>query len=183
MQVLRFATMVGGMMALIVGGLLMGADATAKSRTDAPSVAFVREQLEGGSAAGVDRAAGTLVLASAGSPGLTPGIYADPHQPGVTSSYDSGTWTGEWVATPFAFEELIASWSAATPQGSWLKVEMEARGSGRQTKAYILGIWAAGDADIRRTSVAAQGMRTASSPSIRSSAVRRPHRSTATGCA
>ncbi len=157
MQVLRLATMVGSMMAMIVGGLLMGADATAKSKTDAPSVAFVRQQLEGGSAAGVDRAAGTLVLASAGSPGLTPGTYADPHQSGVTISYDSGTWTGEWVATPFAFDELIASWSAATPMGSWLKVEMEARGSGRQTKAYILGIWASGDADIRRTSVAAQG--------------------------
>lgn len=48
------------------------------------------------------------------------------------------------------------SLSAETPEGSWLKLELEARGSGRQTKAYILGIWAAGDADVRRTSVAAQ---------------------------
>lgn len=119
-----------------------------------PAVYLVRQTLSAGTTAGVEASADSLVL---GTSRLVSGTYADPHQGGIAIPHDSGSWTGEWIATPFAFDTLVASWSAETPEGSWLKLELEARGSGRQTKAYILGIWAAGDADVRRTSVAAQG--------------------------
>lgn len=119
-----------------------------------PSVSFVRETLTAAGDAGVDRSSGALVLAAAG---LTAGSYADPHQGGAPLACESGSWTGDWVTAPFAFDELIVSWNARTPPGTWLTVEMEARGPGRRTKAYVLGIWASGDDDIGRTSVAAQG--------------------------
>src|SRR4029450_12141318 len=51
----------------------------------------------------------------------------------------------------------VASWNATTPEGTWIKIEMEATGSGRATKFYVLGIWASGDTTIHRTSVSLQG--------------------------
>src|SRR5437867_4203382 len=56
-----------------------------------------------------------------------------------------------------AFDELVASWNAATPEGTWIKTELQATRSGRTTKWYTLGIWASGDGTIHRTSVPAQG--------------------------
>jgi len=72
-------------------------------------------------------------------------------------AYHSGTWISDPVTTPFAFDELVASWNAATPNGTWIKTELQATGSGRTTKWYTLGIWASGDGTIHRTSVPAQG--------------------------
>lgn len=119
-----------------------------------PDVSFVRHILAAGTSAGVDISTDGLVL---GTSGLVSGSYTDPHLDGIAIPHESGSWTGEWIETPFAFDTLVASWSAATPEGSWLTVELEARGSGRQTKPYVLAIWASGATDIRRTSAAAQG--------------------------
>ena len=73
---------------------------------------------------------------------------------GVTS----GTWTSPWHATGFGFTELVASWNASTTAGSWIEIRMRATtGKGTQTKWYVMGRWAYGDADFRRTSVGGQG--------------------------
>jgi len=50
-------------------------------------------------------------------------------------------------------------------RGVWMRrrppalepAQMQARGSGRETKWYTMGIWASGDGDIHRTSVGGQG--------------------------
>ncbi|HEV8536497.1 MAG TPA: C39 family peptidase [Candidatus Limnocylindria bacterium] len=118
----------------------------------APPVQFAKADLSAGTRAGVAPGA-PLTLASSG---LTTDTYTDPFGYGDIS-YQSGTWTSEWTSVPFAFDELVASWNATTPESTWIRVEMQARGSGRATKFYTIQIWASGDGDIHRTSVRAQG--------------------------
>jgi hypothetical protein len=73
---------------------------------------------------------------------------------GVTS----GTWTSPWYSTGFGFTELVASWNASTPAGSWIEVRMRATTDrSALTKWYTMGRWAYGDSDIQRTSVGGQG--------------------------
>ncbi|HXM77394.1 MAG TPA: C39 family peptidase, partial [Thermoanaerobaculia bacterium] len=68
-----------------------------------------------------------------------------------------GIWTSMWVRTRFPFSQLIPSWSADTPSGSWIEVEIQARtAAGRETRWWRMGIWAYGDETIRRTSVGGQ---------------------------
>jgi peptidase C39-like protein len=118
---------------------------------DAP-VQFVRADLAGGTRDGIARGA-PLTLASKG---LATGIYTDPFGYGDIN-YQSGSWTSPWTTVSFAFDELVASWNATTPATTWIRVEMQARGSGRETKWYTMQIWASGDGDIHRTSVRLQG--------------------------
>ncbi|MER6753513.1 C39 family peptidase [Micromonospora echinofusca] len=100
-------------------------------------------------------------------PGLRPGVtlarplgttdYTDPHT-GVTRSWEYGTWTSPVTQIGFDATELIASWNAQTPAGTWIQVEMQGTyNTGVQTKWYVMGRWASGDADIKRTSVNRQG--------------------------
>ncbi|MEH1099114.1 C39 family peptidase [Micromonospora sp. CPCC 205561] len=100
-------------------------------------------------------------------PGLRPGVtlarplgttdYTDPHT-GVTRSWEYGTWTSPVTQIGFDATELIASWNANTPAGTWIQVEMQGTyNTGDQTKWYVMGRWASGDADIKRTSVNRQG--------------------------
>ncbi|MEU4380570.1 C39 family peptidase [Micromonospora echinofusca] len=100
-------------------------------------------------------------------PGVRPGVtlagplgttdYTDPHT-GVTRSWEYGTWTSPVTQIGFDATELIASWNAQTPAGTWIQVEMQGTyNTGVQTKWYVMGRWASGDADIKRTSVNRQG--------------------------
>ncbi|GLZ79497.1 membrane protein [Actinorhabdospora filicis] len=83
--------------------------------------------------------------------------YTDPHT-GTTASWEYGTWTGPWHELPFGASELVASWNADTPAGTWIQIEMLGRyQDDTETPWYVLGRWAAGDGDIRRTSVDGQG--------------------------
>jgi peptidase C39-like protein len=77
--------------------------------------------------------------------------YADPSL-GTTAPYEFGRWTSPPCAPGFGVSELVASWNAATPPGTWIEVELR----GPDTAWYVMGRWASGDADIRRTSVPGQ---------------------------
>ncbi|MGK5529209.1 peptidase C39 family protein [Streptomyces sp. URMC 129] len=82
--------------------------------------------------------------------------YADPHT-GTTGSWEYATWLSpeHRAATPAS--ELIASWNADTPAGTWLRVEvLGTYTDGTGTPWYTLGVWAAGDEDVRRASVDGQ---------------------------
>ncbi|WP_151480992.1 peptidase C39 family protein [Streptomyces albicerus] len=96
-------------------------------------------------------------------PGARPGLviatpegrtdYRDPHT-GTTATWEYARWTSpvHRLAVPSA--EVIASWNARTPAGTWLQVELTGTYSdGTDTPWYVMGRWAAGDQDIRRTSV------------------------------
>ena len=117
----------------------------------APAVSFTRADLSRGSSSGVT-GTGPLTLAPGG---LATGSYDDPYgQSGI--DFGSGSWTSEWIPVAFPFDDLVASWNAETPPTTWIKLEMQARGAGRETKFYTMMTWASGDTDIHRTSTPGQ---------------------------
>ncbi|MEU0275181.1 C39 family peptidase [Streptomyces sp. NPDC006307] len=83
--------------------------------------------------------------------------HTDPHT-GSTSVWEYATWTSPRHTSTVPATELIASWNADTPPGTWIAVELRGRyADGTETPWYVMGRWAAGDTDIRRTSVDGQG--------------------------
>ncbi|EFK98622.1 membrane protein [Streptomyces sp. SPB78] len=111
------------------------------------------------------RAEGVRVLAGR-RPGLTLAHaigerdYADPHL-GTTTRYEYARWTSPRHRLTVPATEVIASWNARTPTGTWIEVELSGTYSdGAETPWYVMGRWTAGDdpeRDIRRTSVDDQG--------------------------
>ncbi|MFI6940085.1 peptidase C39 family protein [Streptomyces sp. NPDC050418] len=96
-------------------------------------------------------------------PGLRPGLalsrpagvreYTDPHT-GTTANWEYATWTSREHRLAVPATEAIASWNADTPAGTWIEIELQGTYSdGTATPWYVMGRWAAGDEDIRRTSV------------------------------
>ncbi|MFJ9817002.1 peptidase C39 family protein [Streptomyces sp. NPDC101151] len=96
-------------------------------------------------------------------PGPRPGVeiaapagrtdYTDPHT-GTTATWEYATWTAPVHRLAVPATEAIASWNAHTPDGTWLQVELQGTYSdGTATPWYVMGRWAAGDQDIKRTSV------------------------------
>lgn len=129
--------------------------ATAGKQGAAPAASFTRFDLATEGTHGGTAVSGSALTLGAGP--LATGTYDDPHRDSGVIAFESGTWTSPWTASPFAYDELVASWNAATPPDTWIRVEMQGRGSDRTTKWYTLQVWASGDGDIRRTSVPAQG--------------------------
>ncbi|MFP1628169.1 peptidase C39 family protein [Streptomyces sp. 5K101] len=79
--------------------------------------------------------------------------YADPHT-GRSGRWEYATWTSPVHRSTVPATEVIASWNAHTPAGTWLRVELAGTYSdGTDTPWFVMGRWAAGDEDIRRTSV------------------------------
>jgi hypothetical protein len=78
---------------------------------------------------------------------------------GVTfGNASGGVWTSPWFQTGFGFTELVSSWNADTPAGTWIQIDMRATTDrATTTKWYTMGRWAFGDGDIQRTSVGGQG--------------------------
>jgi Peptidase_C39 like family len=75
-----------------------------------------------------------------------------------TTTYDDKTWEYASWTSPMqrtgGATQLVASWNADTPAGTWLQVELEGTyTNGAHTPNYVLGRWAKGDQDIKRTSV------------------------------
>lgn len=100
-------------------------------------------------------------------PGVRPGLviatpagrtdHTDPHT-GETAAWDYATWTSPVHRSAVPATEVIASWNARTPAGTWIQVELSGSyADGAATPWFVMGRWAGGDADIRRTSVDGQG--------------------------
>lgn len=121
------------------------------------------EELTEGQGSGVTIGAGGLVFASSTSTRT----YTDPHAPGAAAvTYDVASWRSPVVPTAFGLTELVASWSASTPGGSWIEIAVAGTAEdgtaqgGPTGQGWILGRWAAKDpADgggIHRTSLGGQ---------------------------
>ncbi|WP_217239567.1 peptidase C39 family protein [Streptomyces sp. AC555_RSS877] len=106
----------------------------------------------GGAAKGTRAVAGTRPGLVIGSPVGTVD-YTDPHT-GRTAAWEYATWTSPVHGLAVPSTEVITSWNARTPGGTWIQVELKGTYSdGTDTPWYVMGRWAAGDQDIRRTSV------------------------------
>jgi hypothetical protein len=97
------------------------------------------------------------------SPGWASGLFDNvalpqPPESGIVlSAGTTGSWTSAWQPTRFPFSQLIPSWTADTPAGSWIEVEIQARtAAGRETRWWRMGKWAYGDETIRRASISGQ---------------------------
>ncbi|MFY1676032.1 MULTISPECIES: peptidase C39 family protein [unclassified Streptomyces] len=83
--------------------------------------------------------------------------HRDPHT-GTTEPWEYGVWTSTERPLAVPATEIIASWNAHTPAGTWIQVDLSATyADGTRTPWYVMGRWAAGDEDIRRHSVDGQG--------------------------
>ncbi len=83
--------------------------------------------------------------------------YDDPHGRGGSTTYGFAHWTSPWVRPGFGLTEMIASWNANTPNGTWIEVLGRGR-TGNDTGSWdVLGRWAGHDAGFHRTSVRGQG--------------------------
>jgi hypothetical protein len=113
------------------------------------------------SVSGTTVSGGTVTLAPTGLGRFT---YTDPFAnysgDGADGSgpYQSGSWTGPDTNLSFGFNELVASWNASTPNGTWIQVEVRPKMlDGHWAKWYTLGRWSSSDSDFHRTSVGGQG--------------------------
>jgi hypothetical protein len=83
--------------------------------------------------------------------------FTDEHT-GATRTWEYATWTSPERQIGFDATELVASWNAATPAGTWLQVELHGTyNTGAQTPWYVMGRWASGDQDIKRSTLDGQG--------------------------
>ncbi|WP_327322230.1 peptidase C39 family protein [Streptomyces sp. NBC_01210] len=79
--------------------------------------------------------------------------YTDPHT-GTTAIWEYATWTSPVHRSRVPATEAIASWNAHAPAGTWLQVELRGKYSDTAWSPwFVMGRWAAGDGDIRRTSL------------------------------
>jgi hypothetical protein len=161
--------LVGGIATALVGALLAtgssGAAATTVQPTTNRSTSSVPINYHGYTSFGEWRSGRTAGVTAV--PGIRPGIamarpagttsYTDPHT-SLTKNWDYGTWTSPTYKLNFGATELVSSWNADTPAGTWIQVELHGTYSdGKTTPWYVMGRWASGDGDIDRTSVDGQG--------------------------
>lgn len=112
-----------------------------------------------GTATAVAGADGTLRLAS---PRYTVSVG------GV--SYDRGTWTSGWVTPSHTFTELVPSWDASTPAGTFVTVRLRARTSdGRLSAWKSMGRWSSANSATLRQSTGVQddGVTTVATDTVR----------------
>jgi Peptidase_C39 like family len=103
-----------------------------------------------GACAGTAVSFGSLTIATP----TTTVSYADPYGDGAAAAYDVATWTSPAVTPGFECTELVASWNARTPAGTWVEISVRALGrdDGRLHE-YVLGRWAEDTTTIHRMSV------------------------------
>jgi hypothetical protein len=83
--------------------------------------------------------------------------YLDPFGHG-SRTWKYTRWTSDEVHLGFPATELVASWTADAPRGTWIEVELRGRtAGGALTKWYVMGRWAEDDGDVHRTSLPGQG--------------------------
>jgi hypothetical protein len=160
--VLRVAVLVSVLAALFVapGGLAKqpGSHDQISYRGWTTAAEFATGTSEGAQAAAVGDGAIRLATAAGTAP------YDDPFDSSTqTAAYDYATWTSPVFAPGFGLTELVASWTAETPSGTWIQVEMRGTTTtGTPTKWYVLGRWTSqmpseASGDIHRTSLGGQG--------------------------
>lgn len=82
--------------------------------------------------------------------------YTDPYGTKKKTTWQYGSWTSPWVSTGFGARNLVPSWSAQAPHGTWLRVSARVK-SGTTTGSWdVIGRWAHGPKSIERASSTSQ---------------------------
>lgn len=142
--------------ALLLGGASLGAGAGllagAPSGAAAPARRIALARFDDpadwarGTAAGTGVVRGRLALTAPAAARTVGGVR-----------YELGSWESPWVSPGFGLTQLIPSWNARTPGGSFLEVRVRGRdATGRTSSWDLMARWAAGDAVHRRRSYAGQ---------------------------
>ncbi len=72
-------------------------------------------------------------------------------------TYEYSTWTSPWTSRSRPFTQLVPSWTATTPTGTWVQVLVQVRDeTGTYSRVKDLGRWASGDSVLKRTSAGTQ---------------------------
>jgi hypothetical protein len=83
--------------------------------------------------------------------------YGDPYGSTRREAYDRGRWYSPWATQRFALTELIASYDAKTPVGTFIEVSVRGRTTGGQRSSWdSLGRWASYDGGFHRMSLGTQ---------------------------
>ncbi|MFI7605309.1 C39 family peptidase [Micromonospora sp. NPDC049366] len=105
----------------------------------------------GGVTVGLRAGAYGLVLAGPAGDRVRPGPDGDDRR------YEWGHWTAPPTPCGFRVAEVVPSWTADTPDGCWIEVELRGWHDDTPTTGwYVLGRWSADDRSLRRTSVPGQ---------------------------
>lgn len=95
--------------------------------------------------------------ASAFAGGTFDGLLLSGDSLVVAPGLPNGTWQSPVTQPGFTFTRLVASWNADTPGSGRLRVEAQATTQSGETSGwYVMGIWAADDHSVKRTSVGGQ---------------------------
>lgn len=114
-------------------------------------VTYRRLDLSAGEFAGCGRSAdGLVVTAPQGRY-----EYADIHGDQVPRSYEYGTWIGPLQAAPFPFSQLVPSWAADTPAGTWIEICLRVRRTGGRSYSrwFVAARWSSPAGAISSTSL------------------------------
>ncbi len=110
------------------------------------------DELAGGAFDGTRLEDGRVVLAAGDAKATR--TWTDPYGDGAPVTYHVGTWVSPVVAPGFRFTELVASWNARTPPGTWLEVAVQVgTDEGAWSTPHVLGRWAEGLEAVHRASV------------------------------
>lgn len=83
--------------------------------------------------------------------------YTDPFGDGTPRSYTWTAWVSPEVHPGHAFTDLVPSWNARTPDGSWIEVEARTSDDGvHWSRWWVLGRWAETDTAIHPTTLRGQ---------------------------
>jgi hypothetical protein len=91
--------------------------------------------------------------------GLGRGVILGPNGAGsitLASGATQGTWTSDWYAPPTDFSELVPSWQADTPPGTWVEIGLQARTVTTESRWFAMGAWAFDTSTIGRHSTNGQ---------------------------
>ncbi|HVQ43496.1 MAG TPA: C39 family peptidase [Candidatus Saccharimonadia bacterium] len=75
-------------------------------------------------------------------------------RPGLTLR--PGSKTGSWTSPVYesaAVGDLVSSWQASTPTGTWIETRLSVRAGGHWSQWYQMGQWASDASTIQRTSI------------------------------
>jgi hypothetical protein len=109
--------------------------------------------LRDGRLAGVRVRHGAVVV----GPGAIRTGYNDPYDHAGRRAYDRGSWTSPWSASRFGLTQLIASYDATTPVGTFIEIAVRGRVKPGRTSSWdSLGRWASHDTRFHRMSLGPQ---------------------------